>query len=545
MFNKQSSRLLSAVGIVAVLSLLLSSIGVSFGAPATSALAAPQMQAGVQEVPGGTANMAAPVRFTPAYSSTVPVASAAQLAKSQAEDARIQAAREKHALAQPHDSTIVGSPNFAGQTSAANIGVIQPNYASAPFTIFQNTKLFPTTGSSSINEPAHATQGKDVFYTGNWYAAHSIDGGLTWGYVNPYADFPNFCCDQDVAQDPARNMIMWWRQGILPAAGLVNKDKLSISVDGGASFWTYDFLPTNVNSAWTNQWFDYPHLAVSNQYLYITTNMFSSTFPYPFLRMLVMRMPLGALSNAAGFTYNYWTSTTGWSWTPVQGATDVMYLGDTYDQSTSTFRLYSQNEADSTLSYVDRAIAPWTFTNRNGNCPVPNGKDPCDRADQRVTDGWVAKGVVGFFWNVKEGGSFPYPYVESATFVQNGGAYLGRPYIWNGSFAFQYGSAAPNENGDLGIGVFGVGGGSYPTFYVGIDDGFNGAPPGWEIATGATSSSWTSNAMGDYIRVRTFEPLGTFWTASAYNYQLGAYNPKYVVFGRARDTAAWLRWHLK
>jgi hypothetical protein len=381
-----------------------------------------------------------------------------------------------------------------------------------------------------------------VFYTHNWFAEHSTDGGLTWSYINPYADFPNFCCDQDVAQDPARNMMMWWRQGIFSGSG-VNKDKLSISTDGGASFWTYDFFPTTLSAGWTNQWFDYPHLAVTDQYLYITTNMFDASDN--FVRMLVMKMPLGALSNGLGFSFDYWFTTTGWSWTPVQGATDVMYLGDTYDQSTSTFRIFWNAENDSTMYFADRVIAPWTFTAGNGDCPLPNAVDPCNRADQRVTDGWVAKGVVGFFWNVAQGGGFPYPYVESATFTESSLAYSTRPYIWWSGNAYQYASASPNVNGDLGIGVFGLGGGSYPNFYLGIDDGFNGVPPGWEIATGATSSSWTSNNMGDYVRVRTFEPLGTFWTASAYNYNLGAYNPKYVVFGRARDTAAWLRWHDK
>jgi hypothetical protein len=90
-----------------------------------------------------------------------------------------------------------------------------------------------------------------------------------------------------------------------------------------------------------------------------------------------------------------------------------------------------------------------------------------------------------------------------------------------------------------------MGNGSYPYFCVGIDDDFNGTPPGWEINCPVVSNSWVDNNDGDYLRVRPFVPEGTFWTASAYNYQTGTgtYNPKYIVFGRGRDTNAWNRWH--
>jgi hypothetical protein len=49
--------------------------------------------------------------------------------------------------------------------------------------------------------------GNVVFYTGNWYAALSSDGGNTFQYVDPFTAFPDppnmgFCCDQVVQYIP-------------------------------------------------------------------------------------------------------------------------------------------------------------------------------------------------------------------------------------------------------------------------------------------------------------------------------------------------------
>jgi hypothetical protein len=169
-----------------------------------------------------------------------------------------------------------------------------------------------------------------------------------------------------------------------------------------------------------------------------------------------------------------------------------------------------------------------------------------------VLDGWVAKGVIGFYWNVKQGGGFSYPYVNAATFRESDKAYLGRPAIYNSDFAFQYGAIAPNIRGDLGAAALIAGGTiGYPKFCVSLDDDFNGVAPPWTFSTVASSSNWgLSNngreGAGDYLRVRQFSPLGTFWTASGY-FGYGspaAYRGRFVVFGRGRELRAWNRWSL-
>ncbi len=57
--------------------------------------------------------------------------------------------------------------------------------------------------ASHVCEPSLATNGDVVFYTGNWFAAISVDGGGTFRFVDPTSMFPaslnhDFCCDQVV-----------------------------------------------------------------------------------------------------------------------------------------------------------------------------------------------------------------------------------------------------------------------------------------------------------------------------------------------------------
>ena len=148
--------------------------------------------------------------------------------------------------------------------------------------------LSPTTGSSSINEPSIGVGGGRLLMTGNWWAAKHFRGGkddTIWQYIDPYADFPMFCCDQDVVLDPHRNIFIWYRQGIRDASG-ENEVKITCAFRYLKTFWTYTVTPSFFG--FTGDWFDYPHLGLTNNYLYITTNMFlgSTNFlekVYPFM----------------------------------------------------------------------------------------------------------------------------------------------------------------------------------------------------------------------------------------------------------------------
>ncbi|MFO0981387.1 MAG: sialidase family protein [Planctomycetota bacterium] len=415
------------------------------------------------------------------------------------------------------------------------------------FIIFTDRAVTPASASrSNVGEPSHAAAGKYIFYTGNWYAARSTDGGTTWSYINPYADMADFCCDQEVIYDASRDLFLWYRQGVPDGNGR-NRFRLGASSDGAATWCFYDIYTEQVNAGWINTWFDYPHIALGTNFLYIATNRFNSAGFW--VETDVLAWPLDAIRFCQGFGYNYFGRTDSFTLTPVQGATVIMYLGSHVD--TDTLRIYSWTQGSGSYSWNDINIAAWSGTSRgSAHCPSPDGTDACQRLDDRINGGWVAQGLIGFFWTVREGGGFSYPYVESATFSQQTKAYMGRPYIWNSAFAWIYGYACPDTRGYLGIAAWLSGGGNYPAYYVGIDDDFNGSPPGWEVAlVEAGNDGPNDNKWGDYNRIRQFGGCQRVWTASGHVLQNGGNgantSPRFAVFGRERERFCYNRFATK
>jgi hypothetical protein len=394
------------------------------------------------------------------------------------------------------------------------------------FQVFNLSTLNPAAGglgSSSINEPSVAQAGKYVFYTWNWGAARSKNGahgGLTWTYINPYADMPDFCCDQDVIYDKGRDIILWYRQAVVSVdGGSQNRFFLGVSGNGGASFCTYDFRPSGLG--FTNRWFDYPRLALSNNYVYINTNLFVTGGGFD--QHILMRWPLTALSNCAGFGFSWWGFAAGWSPAQVENAREIMYLGDQIATvpNVTTFRVYWQPEDTGTLSWVDRAITPFLFTDRfTAHCPVAGGADPCQRADMRITGGVLARntpsplstgaaaaGQIDFYWNVKEGGSFPKPYTESAGFDEATLTYNARKLVWNSGTTWFYTAAAANDRGHVALSTMEFLPGANPRHEVSLDDDYNGSPPGWSLvvvrrarARGPRAAQATTCAPGCMLR---------------------------------------------
>ena len=71
--------------------------------------------------------------------------------------------------------------------------------------------------ASSVGEPSVAVKDKVVMYTGNWYAARSIDGGASFEYIDPFTAFPDpqglgMCCDQVVNYIASIDTFVWLLQ---------------------------------------------------------------------------------------------------------------------------------------------------------------------------------------------------------------------------------------------------------------------------------------------------------------------------------------------
>jgi hypothetical protein len=512
---------------------------------ATAADAAPAAEG---TLPAMTGPALTPAQYNPEYSATPPTISAALIDRAQNEVDRIgRAERSMRSMIE----TVAPAVSPAPVETAPGAGpAADPPQAAGTLQTFRSSVLAPPAGySSSVNEPSQGVGGKNVFYSHNWYAARSTTGGASWVYTNPFADMADFCCDQDVVYDRGRNLMVWYRQGIYnvaPAPAGQNRIKIGVSTNGGSSFCTYTLTPTNINAAYTNQWFDYPQLALSNDYLYLTSNMFNAADVYQ--RTILMRFSLDTMAACASTPFNYWTTTTGTMGT-VQGATETMYLGTNINNT--TFRVYTQPEATTALSFVDKTVPAWdAITNGNPavctlTTPVVN---PCARSDSRVSGGWVAKGTIGFFWNARQG-VLAKPYANAVAMTEAGksilGGAAGRPYIYNSSYAFQYASAAPNARGDLGVVVGQAGGSIYPRPVIGIEDDFTAAPPPWSLVIAASGTTWNQPKWGDYFRARSAGPSQTYWSASGVTATtisgVVTYQPRFFEFGRGRDIGSFNR----
>jgi hypothetical protein len=415
--------------------------------------------------------------------------------------------------------------------------------------VLEKRSFTPGGGSLSYSmESSLANKDNLIFYTGNWFAARSIDGGATWGYISPYQRFEFFCCDQDVIYDPNHGIFIWYRQGQDEP-----ENHLSLGVSSDTFSWRfYTFMANNINGSWAGQFSDYPSLALSEKYLYISMNMIRES---QFLRPVILRISLNDLANSTGIgpIFDYYIDSslprTSHTFTPVQGAKDTMYWG--IHLSTGAMRLYqwADSAPATSVKSFDRDVPAWSLLKRgDGKCDAPDHTNWCVRGQSKIRGAFMANDVIGFFWDADKGGksannaTFEYPYVDAATFrIGDNMSYLSRPYLWSPTFGWMYGYGSPDKQGNVAIQAFYGGGQYYPSIAAGIGNNFSGSSSPWniiQVANGTNGPTFTSSyppSWGDYIRIRPFNGEGPGWIGSGWVLAGGATNefaiPYYFKFG--------------
>jgi len=438
-------------------------------------------------------------------------------------------------------------PATSEAASPANGAMAAAPLAPGTFTFFKNVDLgagAPSGYTSVVGEPSVGNNGAAVFQTGNWYAALSTDNGATFGFVNPFTIFPSvnggFCCDQSVLYDRSRDLLFWLML-YLPDAN-TNTLRLAIAKGGSAlasgSWYYYDLTPQMVGLP-AGRWFDYPQLTLSNNYLYVTANVFT-TSGNSWTNTVIIRLPLDTLSAHTALTVDYYVTSDHFNFTATQGATTRIYWGS---QSLTSWqiRLYQWDEGSPTVSWTDVAILSYPLS--TPSCPGPDGRDWCGRSDDRILGAWVANGIIGFMWNASQGGGFPYPHVQVARINESTKAVINQPLIWNPNVAWMYPAVGVNARGHIAGPIFSGGGTSYPTLDVFIWDDLSPDPftSGWEAYYAVASTSGpTLNKWGDYLASRPHSPNTNTWIGTGYSLQGGGANsnarPRFVWFGRERDT---------
>lgn len=409
------------------------------------------------------------------------------------------------------------------------------------FVFFRNIGLSDQATSlqtSHVGEPSLANNGQQIYVTGNWYATKSLDNGSSWQYVSPFTTLPSaaggFCCDQLTHYDRSRDLFFWLLQYVKDSN---SENIFRLAVKRGASlqnnswYW-YDFSPRGVNSSWANLWFDYPDMALSNNYVWVTFNVFDGSNRWQ--RAVVFRFPLDSLAAGSGLNYNYWSTTQNGSLRLTEGAGETMYWVS--HNSTSQIRLFSWPENSNSVTWWNIGVNTWSGSG-GYSAPGPDGNNWLGRCDPRITGAWLANGVVGAMWTVDRQNNRPYPHIRVVRINELTKAIIDQPDIWSNNAAYAYPAACPNDRGHLGVTMFYGGGSSNPTHVVGIWDDYSN---GWQLYfTQISTNGPTVGFWGDYIDCQRHSPDGLTWIASGFTLQGGTdllhVEPRVVHFGRRRD----------
>ena len=416
--------------------------------------------------------------------------------------------------------------------------------------LFRNISLSDadTAGQTSVvDEPSVSNNGQQILLTGNWYASRSLDNGATWDYISPYNALPSasggFCCDQMTLYDPSRDLTFWYLQYVEQNDSNTVRLAVKRGPTLGNNVWHWwDFTPTSVDGNWTNEWFDYPDMALSNDFLYVTTNVFSTRGDEDWVRAVVLKIPLDDLERGESLTYQNWSTTRWGSLRLVRGARDTMYFASN-SRRLDMIRVWSWPEDSTELSQHDINLTQWRAGDYHS--AGPDGNNWLGRADDRITGAWVAEGQLGFMWTANSGSQRPNPYIKVAQIKEDGMTLIGEPDIWSGNATFAYPDACPNDRGHIGITLFYGTPNTPPCHVVGIRDDYSNQQ--WDLQiTRAGTNGPRDDKWGDYLSCRQHSPDGLTWVASGFTLQGGSswtnVEPRVVHFGRERYRRAVDRW---
>lgn len=418
------------------------------------------------------------------------------------------------------------------------------------FEYFVNRPLGVSGTLSSTAEPSAAMVGDTAFQTGNRYAAHSTDSGQTWTQFSPFGFFgtdpdSGFCCDQRTVYVPSHDLTIWVLQYKYSSTTLKNTHRIAVCrgrdrlrAASTNSNWTFvDYTPNDMGFG-SRRWLDYPDLAYSNSWLFVSANVFDNS--NSFQGSVVWRISLDDLRDEAA-TPSWWyrTSSTigGSSYRFAQGApADRIWFASLLDST--TVRVFLWNDSTTAVLSYDRTVSSFRY-GATASATGPDGRDWAGHgvATDRVHTGFALANEIGFLWGCAQNPpARQMPYVRVARFRASDAVLIDQEDIANQSLGFLYPATCGNQFGEVGC-VLAVGGGSaYPHVSAFIIDAYQG----WNSITTHAMSSGThgpaTNRWGDYYSVQVHPQHPHTWIAAgaAQNGGTAGANsePRFAWFGR-------------
>jgi hypothetical protein len=396
-------------------------------------------------------------------------------------------------------------------------------------TIVNNVDLGNAANPITGWETCAAAAGNVVVYTGNWFAAYSTDYGNTFSSIDPYAMCraagEQFSCDQVVIYVPEIDSFAWILQTAAGNYVLAVATPAEIARSAGNS-WTW-WLIGGSQFTGSGQ-VDYPELASSPTYLYLTFNLSDGQ------GAVAVRFSLRELRDRAYLHFEYFCAPANYWLRPVQHTGDVGYFVCLND--TSSLRLFEWRTG--VQQYVYNTYPIQTIPTEDFTVKGPEGDDwlgPTSKVDWHIYGATQSGNQIWAAWNGarriagKQSNSFNYPYIGIAV-LDLGRRVVDQKYFWNQNCGFAWPALATNSDGHVGMSFCWGSTNLYPQHGVAVLTGPN---PTYLATT--SGRSW--GAGGHYVSVRRSYPNQQLFSAAGYNYPKhtdpsdSPGHPHYVVFG--------------
>jgi hypothetical protein len=394
--------------------------------------------------------------------------------------------------------------------------------------------------ASHVGVPSVAMNGAVVFYTGNWYAALSRDGGHEFRYVSPSSlatpsDQSRSLWSQVVTYLPSIDTFVWLLQYGPSTGNNLHRVAFAKTKDVLRGQWRlFDITPEML--AVPEALLSFPDLAAGSNYLYVTTNFFAGGPQGP-AGSAVLRIPFSSLAKGEPLMEKF-VDMEMFSFRVAQNCRETAFFAAHVD--TATLALFSWPESESLPSSHYVPVARWQGSaGYESRCP--DGRAWLDRADPRLTGATMAGSELWFAWSVDKGPNHaPNPHVRVARINSWDMSLIENISVADAESAVSSPALATNVDNDVAISYMIGGGPRFPSHVVGmltnprkqilVAAGERGPVPDPNTGRG----EW-----GDYLTVRPVFPEGKLFVAAAYTLQgkgdgtrLDA-TPHCAIFGRS------------
>jgi hypothetical protein len=370
--------------------------------------------------------------------------------------------------------------------------------------------------AGAVGEPSVSANGDVVFYTGNWYAAVSIDRGKTFKYIDPNGMAqPNdpsgvtFCCDQVVNYIPSIDTFVWLLQYGPSTGDNIQRLAFAKTADVKAGRWRLFDITTAALEV-PGFFMDFPDLAVGANYLYVTTNCFGPD--QQTVGSAVVRIPIASIDGGSP-TAEKFVSLDFFSFRVAQNCGTTAYFAAHKD--TSTLIVYSWPESQPVPTPQDVPTARWIGTNGYIS-RTPDGRRWLDRADPRITGATLAGNELWFAWGVDADSNHrPKPFVQMARISATNMTLIEDVNLFDTDSAICYAGLATNANNEVGV-SYAIGGAVFPSHVVGILSSDEANRRSLVVASGDRSplpDAVGHFEWGDFLTTRLLFPDGRHFVA--------------------------------